>query len=151
VIDQTRGDRALPSNAAHVRIMFMERPLMADCFEKVLSSVRTDFLRAADALGVLGGGGTASLERIHPVAFSKTLRGRIASRSRPSARFCANFAEAAFSTFSTQSAQSGRWQVSTKGRPPSAFEVLKLMINSSLFGNSTARSTGLAPLRIFTT
>ena len=46
-----------------------------DCVEKVLSSVRTDFLRAADALGVLGRGGTASLERTHSVAFPKTLRG----------------------------------------------------------------------------
>jgi hypothetical protein len=29
-------------------------PLMADCVEKVLSCVRTDFLRAADALGSKG-------------------------------------------------------------------------------------------------
>src|SRR5258705_8282213 len=41
--------------------------------------------------------------------------------------------------------------VSAKGRLPRAFEVLRLMINSSLFGNSTARSPGLAPLRIFRT
>src|SRR5882757_6996550 len=34
---------------------------------------------------------------------------------------------------------------------PSAFAALRLMINSSLFGNSTGRSDGLAPLRILTT
>ena|SRR6516162_347927 len=34
---------------------------------------------------------------------------------------------------------------------PSDFATLRLMINSSLFGNSTGRSAGLAPLRIFTT
>src|SRR5258708_36298241 len=41
--------------------------------------------------------------------------------------------------------------VSAKGRPPTAFKVLRLMINSNLFGNSTAGSPGVAPLRIFTT
>ena len=34
---------------------------------------------------------------------------------------------------------------------PSAFAALRLITNSSLFGNSTGRSDGLAPLRILTT
>jgi hypothetical protein len=50
-------------------------------------------------------GGPASLERIHPVAFPKTLRGHRKPKSAIGS-LCANFAEAAFSTFSTQSAQS---------------------------------------------
>jgi hypothetical protein len=55
---------------------------------------------------------------------------------------------AAANGISIQSPRRSARAVSAKGRPPSAFEVLRLMINSSLFGNSTARSPGLAPLRI---
>ena len=74
--------------------------VMVDCVEKGLSCVGTDFLRAADALGVLGRGGPPLLSESIQWPSQKLQEG-IASRSRPSARFCANFAEAAFSTFST--------------------------------------------------
>ena len=49
--------------------------LWADCVEKVLPDVGTNFLRAAGALGVLGRGGPLPLEQIHSAAFPHTVRG----------------------------------------------------------------------------
>src|ERR1700730_120218 len=55
--------------------------------------------------------------------------------------------------------QKGHYSITSSARArsvggissPSAFAALRLITNSSLFGNSTGRSDGLAPLRILTT
>ena len=53
----------------------IERLLLADCVEKVLSSIGANFLRATGALGHLERGGPLRLERIHAVAFPHALKG----------------------------------------------------------------------------
>ena len=66
-------------------------PVRADCVEKVLSGIGTNFLRAAGALGILGRGGPLRLEQIHSAAFPHTLRGHCQPKSTigsPLREFC---------------------------------------------------------------
>ena len=108
-LTRIRPLRLLATMSEGSKALMAEGPVLADSVEKVLSGVGTNFLRTAGALGVLGRGGPLQPERIQPVAFADALRD-IANRIRRSARFCANFVAAIFSTVSTESAQSGRWR-----------------------------------------
>jgi hypothetical protein len=70
------------------------------------SGVGTNFLRAAGALGVSGRGRPPDLSQFIERP-SHVLSEGIARRSQRTAGCCGNFAEMAFSTFSTQSARRG--------------------------------------------
>jgi hypothetical protein len=105
-----QGKEACGSNKAtvicSVTMTRWLRLLLADCVEKVLSGVGIIFPRAADALEVCRREGRLNLSRVVRLPSHALLEG-IASRSRRSTRFVADFTHTIFSTFSTQSANCG--------------------------------------------
>jgi hypothetical protein len=52
MMDQTRSDHALQSNAVHVRITFMERPLLARSDRSPSRSARVDRVGGSPARGI---------------------------------------------------------------------------------------------------
>ena len=83
------------------------RPLGADSVEKVLSAVGIQFLRAADAFNAVRHGGPHRLEQNLSATFFFAWRTHPQKKSAP-ASFYEDFALAALSTSSTESANSRR-------------------------------------------
>ena len=145
---------------------FGERPLRADCVEKVRFRRRLKILGAAGASLSLRGEGPDQLPQKRSLAVVSILQ-RLAAAEIANALHLRDFRSSAiFEFFNTicqkrtclhqgnnpYSITSSAWASSVAGTVrPSALAVLRLMTSSNLVGCWTGKSDGLAPLRILCT